>query len=460
MSDLTPQSDRAVLTVSELNREVRELIESGFPLIWVEGEISNLARPSSGHVYFSLKDRNAQVRCAMFRNRAQLLRFRPADGQQVMIRARVSLYEARGEFQLIVEHMEEAGHGALQRAFEELKKKLADEGLFAAESKQPLPRFPHRVGVITSPTGAAIRDILSVLQRRFPALPVLVYPVPVQGEGAAEKIAATLRKASARGDCDVLILARGGGSLEDLWSFNEEIVARAIHACEIPVICGVGHEVDFTIADFVADVRAPTPSAAAELVSQSAVDLTQQFRRHGERLGALLRQRLTHAELRLQHLDARLARQHPAQKLRQQAQRLDELEQRLLRAQRHVQRGHAERLARLEIHLRRLSPTLRVERSHARLVELRRRLQMGMDVRLERLGHRLATNARALNSISPLATLERGYAIVKREKDGALLRSTEELNVGERVTTRLASGEFVSEVRELRPGKAGHSEKD
>ena len=256
------QPERTVYSVSELNQTIRGLLESEFPLIWVEGEISNLAQPSSGHMYFSLKDESAQVRCAMFRGRNQFLRFTPENGQKVVIRARVSLYEARGEFQLIAEHMEDAGAGALQRAFEELKARLAAEGLFDESLKQDIPELPTRIGVITSPTGAAIRDVLSVLQRRFPAIPVLVYPVPVQGDGAAEKIVATLQLASKRKDCDVLLLVRGGGSLEDLWSFNEEIVARAIVASEIPVVCGVGHEVDFTIADFAADVRAPTPSAA------------------------------------------------------------------------------------------------------------------------------------------------------------------------------------------------------
>ncbi|HDP88764.1 MAG TPA: exodeoxyribonuclease VII large subunit [Thioalkalivibrio sp.] len=444
-------SNQPVLTVSELNREVRLLIERGFPLIWVEGELSNVARPSSGHLYFTLKDRNAQVRCAMFRNRNQLLRFKPADGQQMLVRARVSLYEPRGDYQLIAEHMEEAGHGALQRAFDELKRKLAAEGLFDEAHKRPLPRFPHRVGVITSPTGAAIRDILSVLRRRFPSLPVLVYPVPVQGEAAAPRIAETLARASARKDCDVLILARGGGSLEDLWAFNEEMVARAIHACEIPVISGVGHEVDVTIADFVADVRAPTPSAAAELVSRSAEDLAQGFARYGERLRGLMSQRLQQADVRLIHLARRLEQRHPAQQLRQQAQRLDELEQRLRRAQQRIRERAGERLARAELHLRRLSPARRVERHGDRLATLTRRLHADMDVGLERRATRLAATARALNTVSPLATLERGYAIVQPEDGKGVIRHVGELAPGQRVRTRLADGTFVSEIRAIEP---------
>ena len=442
----TRDTSHPVLTVSELNREVRQLIERGFPLIWVEGELSNVARPSSGHLYFTLKDRNAQVRCAMFRNRNTLLRFKPADGTQVMARARVSLYEPRGDYQLIIEHMEESGHGALQRAFDELKRKLAAEGLFTEEDKRPLPHFPHRVGVITSPTGAAIRDILSVLRRRFPALPVLVYPVPVQGEAAAPQIAATLARASRRKDCDVLILARGGGSLEDLWAFNEEVVARAIHDCEIPVISGVGHEVDVTIADFVADVRAPTPSAAAELVSRSAAELTQGFARFDERLQGLMRQRLQQASVQLTHLGRRLGQRHPAQQLRQQSQRLDELEQRLIRAQRRNHERAAARLMRADLHLRRLSPARRLERHEDRLVTLGRRLRGAMTVRLERSGHRLAATARALHTVSPLATLERGYAIVKPATGEGVIRSVDQVRVGEQVRTQLADGLFVSQI--------------
>lgn len=263
--DLIP--NREVFTVSQLNDEVRALLENQFPLIWVEGEISNLARPASGHLYFSLKDDAAQVRCAMFKMRNRLLDFQPENGQQVLLRTRVSLYPARGEFQLIVEHMEAAGDGALRRQFELLKRRLSEEGLFDPESKLPLPMVPERLGVITSPTGAAIRDILSVLKRRFPGIPVLIYPVPVQGAEAPAAIVKALRTAAARHECDLLIMARGGGSLEDLWAFNDEAVARAMHACPIPIVSGIGHEIDFTIADFVADQRAPTPSAAAELVS-------------------------------------------------------------------------------------------------------------------------------------------------------------------------------------------------
>jgi exodeoxyribonuclease VII large subunit len=255
---------REIFTISQLNAQARMLLERGLGSVWLEGEISNLARPASGHWYFSLKDESAQVRCAMFRNRSMLVRFPVKDGARVLARGRVSLYEARGEFQVVIDHLEEAGEGALRRRFEELKRKLLAEGLFEATQKKPLPTLPSRIGVITSPTGAALRDILHILQRRFPAVPVLVYPVAVQGEAAPREIVQALQLADARRECDVLILARGGGSLEDLMAFNEESVARAIHACGIPIISGVGHETDVTIADFVADERAPTPSGAAE----------------------------------------------------------------------------------------------------------------------------------------------------------------------------------------------------
>ncbi|MGH8173846.1 MAG: exodeoxyribonuclease VII large subunit, partial [Rhodanobacteraceae bacterium] len=275
---------REILTPSALNRLARDLLEDALPLIWVEGELSNVSRPGSGHFYFTLKDSAAQVRCAMFKPRSTWLRFKPADGMHVVARGRVSLYEARGEFQLIVEHLEEAGEGALQREFERLKAQLSAEGLFDADRKRALPRFARRIGVITSPSGAAIRDVLSVIARRFPLADVEILPVPVQGREAPPVIASMIRAASAAGRHDVLLLTRGGGSLEDLWAFNDERVARAIHASAIVVMSAIGHEIDFTIADFVADVRAPTPSAAAELLVPDAADLSRLIERERGRI--------------------------------------------------------------------------------------------------------------------------------------------------------------------------------
>src|ERR1700683_1480816 len=318
---------RDVYSVSRLNREVRVLLERGFGTLWVEAEISNFSRPSSGHWYFSLKDANAQVRCAMFRQRNMLCALSARDGQKVLVRARIGLYEPRGEFQLVVEHMEDAGLGALKRQFEELSARLKAEGLFAAERKRPLPALPRRIGVITSPSGAAVRDILHVLARRFPAVAVMIYPVAVQGAQAPAEIFAALALACRRADCDVLILARGGGSLEDLWAFNDERLARAIVASPIPVISGIGHEIDFTIADFAADVRAPTPSAAAELVVPDAQEWLTAFVRLGSRLERCMRRRLEEHGERLRWLAGRAALVSPTARLGAHAQRLDELEQ-------------------------------------------------------------------------------------------------------------------------------------
>ncbi len=441
--------ERDIYSISRLNREARSVLEGNFPLLWVEGEISNLARPSSGHWYFSLKDGQAQVRSAMFRNRNQLLRFRPEDGMQVLVRGRISLYEARGEYQFIAEYMEAAGDGALQRAFEELKHRLAQEGLFAPEHKQLLPALPRRIGVITSPTGAAIRDILSVLGRRFPGLPVVIYPVPVQGEGAGAKIAAAIGTAARRDECDVLILARGGGSLEDLWAFNEEVVARAIFACPIPLVSGVGHEVDITIADFAADHRAATPSAAAEAVSPDQQEWLTQLRALDARLLTLLRRRQQQARQQLDWLGKRLQQQHPGQRLRQRAQRLDELEQRLHRGLDRTLTGSTTAIRQLHTRLRATAPAHRLVQLADRQQDLGRRLRTAMQHQLERRQQSLKGLARALDTVSPLATLERGYSITRRTSDGQVVKSATELQPGDQLETRLAQGGLISTVDKL-----------
>lgn len=440
---------RDVYSVTRLNREVRTVLEGSFPLIWVEAEISNFTCPRSGHFYFSLKDEQAQVRCAMFRNRNMYLRFRPENGQQVLVRARISLYEGRGEFQLIVEHMEEAGDGLLQRRFEALKQKLAAEGLFDSERKRPLPTLPRRIGVITSPTGAAIRDILSVLARRFPTIPVLLYPVAVQGQGAGEEIARALATAARRGDCDVLILARGGGSLEDLWAFNEEVVARAIRDCRLPVVAGVGHEVDVTIADFAADLRAPTPSAAAEAVTPDRSDWQHRIQRLGVQLRQCWQRRLQHNEQRLQWLRGRLERQHPGLRLRQHQQRLDELENRLLREWQHGLRHRRARLQQIQESLRRHAPAVRLATLQTQTRELQRRLNAAMDRTLERQRQRLGSVGQTLHAVSPLATLERGYAIVL-DQEGGVVRRARQRAPGDRIETRLAEGRLICTVDESR----------
>lgn len=437
---------REVFTVSQLNRAARAVLEGSFPLIWVEGEISNLAKPSSGHLYFTLKDEVASVRCAMFRNRNLRLGFAPANGMHVLLRAQVSLYEGRGEFQLIAEHMEKAGAGALRRAFEALKQRLANEGLFDAAHKKPLPALPRRIGVVTSPSGAAIRDILTVLRRRFPAIPVIIYPTPVQGTGAAAQIAQAIRSASLRKECDVLIVARGGGSVEDLWSFNEEAVARAIHGCELPVVTGIGHEIDFTIADFVADRRAATPSAAAELVSPDQTEWLQQLARQQQRLTARIRDRLERGHQTLNWLERRLQQQHPGSRLRAQAQHLDELEGRLHQARRAVLRHKGVLLSELSAHLHRHIPLHRLTQLQIHHENLRQRLHDRLLLTLERKQQRLATASRALDAISPLATLGRGYAIVRKLPEQHVLRDARKAAPGDVVEARLARGRLICTV--------------
>ena len=448
-ADVTGESAAAptppVFTVTRLNREVRTLLERGLGVVWVEGELSNFAQPASGHWYFSLKDREAQVRCAMFRMRASGVAFTPKAGQQVLARGRVSLYEPRGDYQLIVEHLEEAGVGALQREFERLKAKLAAEGLFAREAKRALPRFPRRIGVVTSPTGAAIRDVLHILGRRFPPAAVRIYPVPVQGAAAAPAIVEALALASQRADCDVLILARGGGSLEDLWAFNDEHLARAIRACTVPVVSGVGHEIDFTIADFAADARAPTPSGAAELVAPDRQALLEALQRTGARIGATMNRELRAAAARFEAASARLTRADPGLRLAHQAQRLDDLEQRLTLAVRSAVQEARHRLTRCEARLLPHSPQRRTDALRARIDALAVRLERHMSAELSQLDHRVMLAQRTLQTASPLATLARGFAIVTRA-DGSLLRDTAAVRPGELIEARVASGRLQAQV--------------
>jgi exodeoxyribonuclease VII large subunit len=445
--DSSPNSPppREIFTISRLNREARVLLERGLGSLWLEGEISNLSRPSSGHWYFSLKDEAAQVRCAMFRQRNLLVRFPVRDGSHVLARGRVSLYEARGEFQVVVEHLEEAGEGLLRRRFEELKARLGAEGLFDSRHKQPLPRLPGRIGVITSPTGAALRDILHILRRRFPAVPVLIYPVAVQGEAAPREIEQALRLASARRDCDVLIVARGGGSLEDLWAFNDEAVARAIFACPIPIVSGVGHEVDFTIADLVADERAPTPSGAAERVVPDRAEWLRGFALASQRVQSATRRRLNELRNDLRVREQRLARTHPGVRLRQHAQRLDELEERLkLAARTRIERVRARHAAAVSL-LMRASPAIRVQAQRIQLDTARRALNAGIRGSISAAQRRFELAGRTLHAVSPLATLDRGYAIVA-DAAGKVLQDVSSLTPGDRVEARLARGRFSATV--------------
>ncbi|MFT3806558.1 exodeoxyribonuclease VII large subunit [Arenimonas sp.] len=442
--------ERAVLKPAQLNALARDLLEGSFAQVWVEGEISNYSRPASGHVYFTLKDERAQVRCALFKQKAMHLRFAPRDGLQVLVRGRLTLYEARGDYQLVLEHMEEAGEGALRRAFEELKAKLAAEGLFATERKRALPRHPHRLGVITSPSGAAVRDVISVLRRRFPLLPVDVLPVPVQGDAAAAAIRAMLAKANASALYDVLLIARGGGSLEDLWCFNDEALARAIAASATPVVSAVGHETDFTLADFAADLRAPTPSAAAELLVNDATELSARLRQARKSLVSSWRRTQQARAQRADQAFLRLQAMQPGLRLERARLRLQALSARLqARMARELTRRES-RLRELALALQRHQPQRRLDERRHRADLLMQKLRDRTQLRLQGFELRLRGLGRALASVSPLATLGRGYAIV-RDASGKVVRSSEDVAVGEELEAMLEHGRLRLRVEKKAP---------
>lgn len=442
-SDSRPRA----LTVSELNHQARHLLEASFMQVWVEGELSGFSRPSSGHWYFSLKDRKCQVRCAMFRGANQRIRTLPKEGDQIRIRGKVTVYENRGDFQIICEHMEPAGLGALQQAFEQLREKLRLEGLFNNERKKPIPGMPRHIGIVTSPTGAAIHDILTVLGRRCPGIPVTLYPTAVQGEAATANIVRAIELAQAHAKADVLIIGRGGGSLEDLWCFNEEAVARAIAGCTIPTVSAVGHEVDITIADFVADLRAPTPSAAAEKISPDQSVWHRQLVEQQLRLNAAMRRLLRITGTRLGDLAARL--RDPRRELQEKAQRLDDMEQRLADAfNRRLQRD-ATRVSHLQQRLTMQSPGRTLALADSNVTQLGERLVKAMQLCLRQRREQLEHSAQTLNVVSPLATLGRGYAIVHRQ-DGSIARRASDLGPGEAITARLAEGTIEADVTAIR----------
>lgn len=428
-----------ILTPSQLNALARDLLEGSFPLIWVEGEMCNVSRPASGHLYFTLKDARAQVRCALFRPKSQWLKFTPRDGLRVLARGRLTLYEARGDYQLILDHMEEAGEGALRRAFDELKAQLTAEGVFDDARKRPLPPFPKRIAVITSPSGAAVRDVVSVLARRFPLLDVEILPVPVQGETAAMQITAMLRRADASGRYDVLLVTRGGGSLEDLWAFNDEQLARAIAACRTPVVSAVGHETDFSLVDFAADLRAPTPSVAAELITANAQDLLVQLRAGQRRLHGLQANRLRQLAQRADRTALRLHALRPQARLAMLRRREQEAKRRLDAALRNQLEGRRARLRHADAILRAMQPQRRLALLRQRIVALALRPQSAIARRLQRDALRLRGLARSLETVSPLATVARGYAILQRD-DGRIVRSVDETNIGDALDARLTDG--------------------
>lgn len=439
--------NETIYTVTRLNNEVRYLLEDNFPFVWVEGEISNFAAPGSGHWYFSLKDAGAQVRCAMFRAQQRKLGFLPKDGAHILIKARVSLYENRGEYQLICEHMEERGEGKLRRAYEALKKKLETAGLFAQEHKKSLPAFPKQIGVITSSTGAAIRDILTVLQRRFACLPVIIYPTLVQGATAAPTIVKAIETANRRNECDVLIVARGGGSLEDLWPFNEEPVAHAIYQSDIPIISGVGHEVDFTIADFVADIRAATPSAAAELVTPDCNELLQSMMSSKQQIERQLNRKVAQLKQQLTWLSKHLSQLHPKRKLDEKMQRLDFCELALTKLQHQQIHQYQTALKQLDHRLYRNLPTHQINQVTNQLQLKMQQIISAITVLLNQRKIHLGNAAAKLDALSPLATLTRGYAIAAKE--GHLLRNTRELKIGDEIEVKLLAGTLDCEIKKI-----------
>lgn len=437
-----------IYSVSQLNQSVRLMLENQLGAVWLTGEISNFSQPVSGHWYLSLKDENAQVRCAMFRMKNLRVSFRPTNGMQVLVRANVSLYEPRGDYQLIIESMHLAGEGLLMQQFEALKLKLAAEGLFAQHLKKNLPHFSKAVGIITSKTGAALQDILHILQRRDPSLKIIIYPTAVQGKDAATEIAQMIELANQRQEVDVLIVGRGGGSLEDLWCFNEEMVARAIFHSHLPVISAVGHETDVTIADFVADVRAPTPSAAAELISRNQTELLQQLQYRRQRLEIALDRLFAEKQQKLKHLSLRLHNQHPQAQLRIQQQLIMQLSHRLQQSLRHRWQKKAENLTALSMRLYKNPLPLRLQQYEQQLAQLKVRLNSHMNLTLSLQQKQLAHLCGKLDSLSPLKVLARGYSITQNQQN-LTIHSMKDVNVGEQIKTRLPDGDIISQVIRL-----------
>ncbi|GHY28670.1 exodeoxyribonuclease VII large subunit [Vibrio cholerae] len=438
-------ANRNIYTVSRLNSEVRLLLENEMGIVWLVGEISNFSAPVSGHWYLTLKDSQAQVKCAMFKGNNRLVNFKPQNGQQVLVKARLSLYEPRGDYQIILESMQQEGDGRLQQQFEQLKMQLAAEGLFAQTRKKPLPENPRCVGIITSRTGAALHDILHVLKRRDPNLPVVIYPTLVQGEEAAIQIAQAIGRANTRAECDVLIVGRGGGSLEDLWCFNHEIVARTIAASEIPIISAVGHEIDVTIADFVADVRAPTPSAAAELVSRDHRHKQQVLHQWQAKLASTMRHYLAQQETQFARLQHKLDKQHPQARLERQQQQLDELSLRLEQKMQQRLATQQQRWDRLSHKIELHSPIHLIRQQRFNLIQQEQRINQSIQRYLIQSRHQLALLSEKLDAVSPLATLARGYSVT-RTTQGELVRQSAQVKPGDTLVTQLMDGEILSTV--------------
>ena len=436
---------RDILTPTQLNTLARDLLESAFPLVWVEAELGNVTRPASGHLYFTLKDARAQVKCAMFKPKSQWLKFVPREGLRVLGRGRLTLYEARGNYQLVLDHLEEAGEGALRRAFEELKARLQAEGLFDEARKRPLPPYPQRLAVITSPSGAAVRDVLSVLARRFPLLEVEILPTQVQGATAAAQIASLVERAGASGRYDIVLVTRGGGSLEDLWAFNDERLARAIAASPVPVVSAVGHETDFSLSDFAADLRAPTPSVAAELLVPNRNDLDTRLQGLQRRLSTLQLQSLRQSMQRADRAVLRLQAMRPQARLQLLQRRQQEARRRLESAWREQLERRRSRLRHAAAVLRATQPQRRLSMLRERLQSLRLRSQAAIARELQRDTLKLRALARSLEAVSPLATVARGYSILA-DAEGRLVRSVSQVQPGDAVSARLGDGELKLRV--------------
>ncbi|WP_394200629.1 exodeoxyribonuclease VII large subunit [Shewanella waksmanii] len=434
-----------VYTVSRLNGEVRQLLEGELGKIWLEAEISNFASPASGHWYLTLKDSHAQIRSAMFKGKNRTVTFRPSNGQQVLVKGAISVYEPRGDYQLIIESMLPAGDGLLAQQYEALKMKLAAEGLFAQETKRPLPKGITRIGVITSPTGAAIKDVLHVLERRDPSIEVIIYPAMVQGDGAEHALCHAIDIANQRQEVDVLLLTRGGGSLEDLWCFNSEMLAHCIYNSALPVVSAVGHEVDHTISDYVADQRAPTPSAGAELLSADAENKAQHLASKQLRLRQAWQHYLLRQSQRSAQLDHRLARQDPKRRLQQLEQTFDEMQLRLCNALQSQLQQLTLRQQNLRLRLNNQSPAHQLNHANTQLTSLSSRLDQALGIKMKDLQRQLHTAAHQLEAVSPLATLTRGYSITQ-DSQGKVVQSSSDLAAGDVITTKLLQGEVSSKV--------------
>ena len=442
------KDEQSVISVSELNKKAKSLLEKGIPKLWIEGEISNLAKPASGHMYFSLKDEMSQIRCAWFKQRQLQNTLNIVNGSKMLALGKIGLYEPRGEYQFIVEKMEIAGEGDLKRKYEDLKRKLSAEGIFSEENKSELPNLPKKIGVITSPSGAAIQDILTVLNRRFPIIPIIIFPVAVQGEQAAPQIQNALEKANFRADCDLLILARGGGSLEDLWAFNEEIVARAIFDSEIPIISAIGHETDVTISDFTADLRAPTPSGAAELAVPDQHDWIKSIDNISEKINTIITQQINSKSQLSDWINKRLSQSSPMMTVKRQIEKSNNLQKMLSSSILQNLSRQEKNIHQLKSNLNEVSPRLKIHTQLSRIKELNQKITSCSDHLLEGLNNRIKLASKTLNSVSPLRTLDRGYAIARDAKTKNVIMSADAIEIENDIEVKLAKGEIKVTVIE------------